>query len=146
MAFELNGDYMKQRLDLDSEDTNQADLFFSRGLHFAQTGLHDRAAKEFEEAAWRDPDNAEVQYNLGTAYTLLGSLEQAVRNFDAAIRLNPDHRDAFANRAVAYAAMGDTGRSESDSKEALRLGANRQGLAAALEYVGSIRKKKNELR
>lgn len=146
MALESNGDYMEHRLDLDNEEANQADAFFRRGLRFAQTGQHDRAAQEFEEAAWCDPNNAEVQYNLGTAYTLLGSLEQAVRNFDAAIRLNPDHRDAFANRAVAYAAMGDTARSESDSKEALRLGANQQGLAAALDYVGSIRSKKKELR
>ena len=113
----------------------EAVLFFERGLAFAQTGSHDQAAAEFEEAAWRDPTNAEVQYNLGTAYTLLGMLEQAIRNFDSAIRLEPDHRDSLANRAVAHAALGEDLQSAADTRDAERLGANPEGLAAALDYV-----------
>ena len=37
-----------------------SDDFFRRGLKNAQLGILDKAASDFEEAAWLDPENHEV--------------------------------------------------------------------------------------
>ncbi len=114
--------------------------FFERGLKSAQLGLADKAIEDFEEAAWRDPDDPEVQFNLGTAYLSLGMFEQAVINLSAAIGLSPDMRDAWANRAVAHAALGEDARSDADTAAAVSRGGNADGLGAVIDYVKSRRK------
>ena len=57
-------------------DMNMADIdfppktsaeFFNRGLKNAQLGIPDKAASDFEEAAWMEPENHEIQFNLGVA-------------------------------------------------------------------------------
>ena len=117
-----------------------ADEFFQRGLKSAQLGFPDRAATDFEEAAWLEPDNPEVQFNLGTAYLSMGDFEQAINNFTRAIDLNPGVSDAHGNRAVAHAAIGEDEKSEKDVAEAIRLGAPPDGLAAIIDYVKDKRK------
>lgn len=115
---------------------------FASGLRAAQLGHPDQAAKEFEEAAWLDPDNAEVQFNLGTSYLSMGLFEQALVNLSNAVRLRPDMPDAWGNRAVAHAALGEDGKSLADIVEAERRGGNRAGLETVIEYVKSRRKPK----
>jgi tetratricopeptide (TPR) repeat protein len=114
--------------------------YFERGLKSARLGFPDQAVKDFEEAAWLDPDNFEVQFNLGTAYLSMGMFEQAVSNLTRALALRPDAADAWGNRAVAWAAIGDDGRSAEDAAEAARHGGNPDGLAAVIEYVKGRRK------
>ena len=109
--------------------------FFQRGLKSAQLGFPDRAATDFEEAAWLEPDNPEIQFNLGTAYLSMGDFEQAINNFTKAIEMNPGVSDTHGNRAVAHAAIGEDEKSEKDVAEAIRLGAPPDGLAAIIEYV-----------
>jgi len=116
-----------------------ADEFFQRGLKSAQLGFPDKAATDFEEAAWLEPDNPEIQFNLGTAYLSMGEFEQAINNFTKAIDLKPEASDAVGNRAVAHAAIGEDEKSERDVAEAVRLGAPPDGLAAVIEYVKSKR-------
>ena len=91
--------------------------FFQRGLKSAQLGMPDKAAADFEEAAWLDPDNQEVQFNLGVANLSMADFEQAI------------------NRAVAHAAIGEDDKSEADVAEAVRLGAPPDGLGAVIDYV-----------
>jgi tetratricopeptide (TPR) repeat protein len=117
-----------------------ADEFFQRGLKSAQLGFPDRAATDFEEAAWLEPDNQEVQFNLGTAYLSMGDFEQAINNFTRVIEMNPEGSDAYGNRAVAHTAIGEDDKSEKDVEEAIRLGAPPDGLAAIIEYVKTQRK------
>ena len=81
--------------------------FFQRGLKNAQLGIPDKAAEDFEEAAWMEPENSEIQFNLGTAYLSMGDFEQAIVNFDRAIALRPGFADAHGNRAVAHTAIGE---------------------------------------
>ncbi len=117
-----------------------ADEFFQRGLKSAQLGFPDRAATDFEEAAWLEPDNQEIQFNLGTAYLSMGDFEQAINNFTRVIAMNPEASDAYGNRAVAHTAIGEDDKSEKDAAEAIRLGAPPDGLAAIIEYVKNQRK------
>ncbi len=119
-----------------------ADEFFQRGLKSAQLGFPDRAAADFEEAAWIEPDNPEVQFNLGTAYLSMGDFEQAINNFTRAIDLNPGVADAHGNRAVAHAAISEDEKSEKDIAEAIRLGAPPDGLAVIIDYVKNRRKQR----
>jgi lipoprotein NlpI len=113
--------------------------FFRRGLKSAQLGIPDKAAADFEEAAWLEPDNPEIQFNLGTAYLSMGDFEQAITNFTRAIDLDPGVSDMHGNRAVAHAAIGEDEKSNQDIAEAIRLGAPPDGLAAIIDYVKSKR-------
>ncbi len=114
--------------------------YFERGLQSARLGFPDRAIKDFEEAAWLDPDDPEIQFNLGTAHLSLGSFEQALANLTNAVRARPDMADAWGNRAVAHAAIGEDDACEADFAEAARRGGNPDGLRTVVEYVRSRRK------
>ena len=116
-----------------------ADEYFQRGLRSAQLGQPDRAAADFEEAAWLEPDNATIQFNLGTAYLSMGMFEQALVNFDRTLALQPDMSDALGNRAVAHTALGQDDRAAADIARAIELGAPPDGINAVIEYVKARR-------
>ena len=116
-----------------------ADDYFQRGLKSAQLGQPDRAAADFEEAAWMEPDNATIQFNLGTAYLSMGMFEQALVNFDRTLALQPDMSDALGNRAVAHTALGQDDRAATDIARAIELGAPPDGIHAVIEYVKARR-------
>ena len=114
--------------------------FFARGLKNAQLGIPDKAASDFEEAAWLEPENPEIQFNLGVAYLSMADFEQAINNFTKAIELKPGVADVHGNRAVAHAAIGEDEKSEADFDEAVKLGAPPDGLGAVIDYVKNQRK------
>ena len=116
-----------------------ADEYFQRGLKSAQLGQPDRAAADFEEAAWLDPGNATIQFNLGTAYLSMGMFEQALVNFDRTLALQPDMSDALGNRAVAHTALSQDDRAAADIARAIELGAPPDGIHAVIEYVKARR-------
>ena len=116
-----------------------ADEYFQRGLKSAQLGQPDRAAADFEEAAWLAPDNATIQFNLGTAYLSMGMFEQALVNFDRTLALQPDMSDALGNRAVAHTALSQDDRAAADIARAIELGAPPDGIHAVIEYVKARR-------
>ena len=112
---------------------------FRKGIEAAQLGFPDRAAAEFEEAAYLEPDNAEVQFNLGTAFLSMGEFEQAIVNLSRAVELKPDMSDGWGNLAVAHAAIGEDERSQRAVDQAVEGGAFPDGLAAVIDYVKSRR-------
>jgi Flp pilus assembly protein TadD len=109
-------------------------------LKNAQLGIPDKAAADFEEAAWLDPENHEIQFNLGVAYLSMADFEQAINNFTKAIELKPGQADMYGNRAVAHAAIGEDEKSEADVAEAVKLGAPPDGLGSVIDYVKAQRK------
>ena len=109
--------------------------YFRRGVEAAQLGFPDKAAAEFEEAAYLEPENAEVQFNLGTAYLSMGEFEQAILNLARAVELKPDMSDGWGNLAVAHAAIGEDERSERAADKAIERGAFPDGLATVIDYV-----------
>ncbi len=113
--------------------------WFQRGIKSAQLGFPDKAAADFEEAAWLDPENPDIHFNLGTAHLSMGMFEQALVNLDRAIELKPDMSDAIGNRAVALTALGQDERAEKDVARAVELGAPPDGLATVIEYVKTKR-------
>ena len=127
------------RDDAPAKTPDTADEYFQRGLKSAQLGQPDRAAADFEEAAWLDPDNATIQFNLGTAYLSMGMFEQALVNFDRTLALQPDMSDALGNRAVARTALSQDDRAAADIARAIELGAPPDGIHAVIEYVKARR-------
>lgn len=123
----------------DTATPTDAAGWLARGLKSAQLGFPDKAASDFEEAAWLDPDNANIHFNLGTAHLSMGMFEQALVNFDRTIDLAPDMSDAVGNRAVALTALGQDEKAESDVAKAIELGAPPEGLAAVIDYVKTKR-------
>ena len=117
-----------------------AEEYFIRGLKSAQMGFPDKAAQDFEEAAWLDPEDPKIQFNLGTAYLSIGMFEQAIINFNRTLELDPHNSDALGNRAVARTAIGEDQLAQQDVKQAIKLGAPPDGLNAVLQYVKQRRK------
>lgn len=132
---------INEKTQVDEEDSRPTDAkgWLIRGIRSAQLGFPDRAATDFEEAAWLDPENADIQFNLGTAHLSMGMFEQALVNFNRAIELKPDMSDALGNRAVALTALGQDKRAERDVAKAVELGAPPDGLATVIEYVKTKR-------
>ena len=120
-------------------NSENAAEYFRKGIEAAQLGFPDRAAAEFEEAAYLEPENAEVQFNLGTAYLSMGEFEQAIVNLSRAVELKPDMSDGWGNLAVAHAAIGEDGRSQRAVDQAVLHGAFPDGLASVIDYVKSRR-------
>ena len=120
-------------------DPTDANGWFERGVKSAMLGFPDKAAADFQEAAWLDPDNAKIHFNMGTAHLSMGMFEQALVNFNRAIELSPDMSDAIGNRAVAYTALGQDQLAEEDVAKAVSLGAPPDGLGAVIDYVKTQR-------
>ncbi len=121
-------------------EPSTSEEYFARGLKSAQMGHPDRAAADFEEAAWLAPDNATIQFNLGTAYLSMGMFEQAIINLDRSLELMPDNSDALGNRAVARTALSEDALAHADAQRAIELGAPPDGIKAVMEYVKQRRK------
>ncbi len=125
--------------EIDAPIPTDAAGWLARGLKSAQLGFPDKAAADFEEAAWLDPENPQIHFNLGTAHLSMGMFEQALVNFDRTIELAPDMSDAVGNRAVTLTALGQDEKAERDIARAVELGATPDGLAAVIDYVKTKR-------
>ncbi len=70
------------------------------------------AAKRFQQAAVREPDNADIQNYLGYAYRNLKQLDAAFKHYKQALALNPRHRGAHEYIGEAYLMVGDLASAE----------------------------------
>jgi Flp pilus assembly protein TadD len=65
------------------------------------------AARLFERAEKRNPDNADLQNNLGFSYRNLKQFDLAFKHYERAIVLDPRHRGAHEYIGEAYLMTGD---------------------------------------
>lgn len=70
------------------------------------------AAKRFQQAAVREPDNADIQNYLGYAHRNLREFDLAFKYYKRAIELNPRHRGAHEYIGEAYLMVGDPASAE----------------------------------
>ena len=70
------------------------------------------AAKRFQLAARRDPDNADLQNYLGYTHRNLKQFDLAFRYYKRAIELDPRHRGAHEYIGEAYLMTGDLASAE----------------------------------
>lgn len=65
------------------------------------------AARLFQRAEKRNPDNADLQNSLGFAYRNLKQYELAFKHYRRAIEIEPRHRGAHEYIGEAYLMTGD---------------------------------------
>jgi len=65
------------------------------------------AARAFQRAERRHPDNADLQNNLGYSYRNLKQFDLAFKHYKRAIELDPRHRGAHEYIGEAYLMTGD---------------------------------------
>ena len=65
------------------------------------------AARRFQQAALRDPDNPDLQNYLGYAHRNLEQFDLAFKHYTRAIELSPRHRGAHEYIGEAYLLTGD---------------------------------------
>ncbi len=70
------------------------------------------AAKRFQQAALRDPDNADLQNYLGYAHRNLKQFDLAFKYYQRALELSPRHRGAHEYIGEAYLMTGDLASAE----------------------------------
>jgi len=72
------------------------------GIAYAQAEHWDDAARAFESAARRNPNDAQTRRHLGVTYCQLDRLDEGVRELQAAVRLDPQAADAHHHLGIAY--------------------------------------------
>lgn len=65
------------------------------------------AARRFQQASVRQPDDADIQNFLGYAYRNLKQFDAAFKHYRQALALNPRHRGAHEYIGEAYLMTGD---------------------------------------
>jgi Tfp pilus assembly protein PilF len=68
-----------------------------------QQGKYEEAAKLYEDAIAKNPEDPTYYYNLGTTYMWMNKPDQAIETFKKMIELKPDSFGAFKNLGQLYA-------------------------------------------
>jgi Flp pilus assembly protein TadD len=115
--------------DVIQRDPKNAEAYYYRGMAYDGKGDHEKAVKDFGDAARLSPkhpvgfaDKTISGYiSWGLDSKDKGDYENAIKAFDEAIRLNPKDPEIFNNRGLAFAGKRDYDRAIKDFTEALRL-------------------------
>ena len=93
-------------------DAAARDTDYAAGKHAMEKKDWPEAAKRFQLAARRDPDNADLQNYLGYTHRNLKQFDLAFKYYKRAIELNPRHRGAHEYIGEAYLMIGDLASAE----------------------------------
>lgn len=75
-------------------DANYAEAFYNRGYVFFEMKRHDRALKDFKEAARLSPDDHRPHFMMGSIYELLKDRKEAISHYRRVLELKPGHSKA----------------------------------------------------
>ena len=84
-----------------------SDTDYAAGKQAMEKKNWPEAAKRFQQAALRDPDNADLQNYLGYTHRNLKQFDLAFKYYNRAIALNPRHRGAHEYIGEAYLMVND---------------------------------------
>lgn len=91
------------------------------GQALLKTGAADQAARVFDDALVKWPDEALLQNGRGMALGALGKHAEALLAYERAITLEPTLAEAWYNHGIAAQQCGDAERAGRDWRETLRL-------------------------
>lgn len=83
------------------EKSQQAQLYYERGVMYDSVGLPVLARIDFIRALRLKPDMADAYNFVGIQHTLNGDYESAFEAFDSALELDPKYQYAYLNRGIA---------------------------------------------
>jgi tetratricopeptide (TPR) repeat protein len=121
---ESKGDYrgvladMEQAISIDSQN---ARLYFGRGVAKSSLGDHKGAIDDYNRAIALNPNFAEAYYNRGVVKFDLGDPKGTIDDSTRAIALNPNYASAYNNRGVVKSSLGDHKGAIDDYKRAITL-------------------------
>lgn len=121
-SFNANAWRIRANLALHKEQWKEADLYFSKTLHFkpkdvgslinralARLRLNNLrgAMSDYDEALERDPNSFLAHYNRGLLRQRVGDDNRAIEDFDYVLTFEPDNVMALFNRATLLDRTGD---------------------------------------
>ena len=84
-----------------------SDTDYAAGKRAMESKNWPEAAKRFQQAALRDPDNPDLQNYLGYTHRNLKQFDLAIKYYKAALQLSPRHRGAHEYIGEAYLMVND---------------------------------------
>ncbi len=99
-------------------DPDDVYALISRGAAFLESGDHDRAEQDLDEAIRIEPTVAEAHRNRGAVHLKRRDYGRAVEDLDTAIRLDPSNAASFVNRGSALVGRGKLEQAEGSSAAA----------------------------
>ena len=118
------------------------ELYYKKGISFANLGLLDEAIEAYKEAIRINPEYADAHFNLGIVLEDKGHFEEAVKAYREAIRINPEFAKAYNNLGLALYNNGQLDEAIKACKEAIRINPEDVGaysnLGVALVGKGNI--------
>jgi Flp pilus assembly protein TadD len=88
-------------------DAPARDPDYAAGKQAMENKNWPEAARRFQQAALRDPDNPDLQNYLGYSHRNLKQFELAFKYYKRALDLSPRHRGAHEYIGEAYLLIGD---------------------------------------
>jgi len=106
---------------LRSAFSQDAQLFYQKGLDAIKSNQYEEAIKNFDEAIKLKKDEPVIWYNRGIVKSWLRRYEEAIEDFDQAIILNPAHKKAYNSRANCKQDITEYESAFEDYNSAIRL-------------------------
>ncbi len=102
-------------------DSNDAQLFYQKGLKELWQENWSAALTFFQKAKEKNPQDADVWVYLGHCYGKLGHYQDAIEAYKQAIRIKPDYAGAHYNLGNAYRELGRYQNAIESFKQAIRI-------------------------
>jgi lipoprotein NlpI len=103
---------------------DRAQVLNFRATAYIDSGQHDRAIADYDEAMRFAPNDATLFFNRGVAYYQKGQPDRAIADYDQAIKLDPNYTDPLGNRGALYNDKGQHDLAIADFDRVLRLDRN----------------------
>jgi len=102
-------------------NSNNAMLYYNRGVAYGRKGQHDRAIEDYNKAVIINPNFLEAYNNRGVAYESKGQYDRAIEDYNRALGIDSNDAKAYYNRGIAYGKKGQGDRAIDDFNSAIAI-------------------------
>ncbi|BAY40965.1 TPR repeat protein [Nostoc sp. NIES-2111] len=102
-------------------NSNDAELYYKRGLAYYQLGDYEQAITDYSQAININLHDAKSYHKRGLALSQLAAYEAAIADYTQAIRINPHTAVVYRNRAEARSHLGDNQGAIEDYTQAIKI-------------------------
>jgi Flp pilus assembly protein TadD len=113
-------------------DSNDAQLFYQKGLKELWQENWSAALTYFQKAKEKNPQDADVLFQLGYCYGELGRYQDAIESYKQATRIKPDYDKAYCFLGTAYFGLGHYQEAIEAYKQSIRIKPDLAGIHCLL--------------